>query len=55
MAGDPLAKDDLAVKQDWVRMKRKVNHLSDLHPLTLNIETIFNLPLDIEVRDEDYE
>jgi hypothetical protein len=30
-------------------MKKKIGSIIEIHPLTLNIENIFNLPTDIKV------
>ena len=40
-------------KLEWIRLKKKVETMSDLNPLTLNIETIFTLPETIKVTDDD--
>ena len=45
-------KDELSMKLEWLRMKRKVNNLSEMHPLTLNIDAIYNLPPDIKITDD---
>ena len=37
------------MKPEWVRMKRKIGSISEMHPLTLNIDNIFNLPSNIKV------
>lgn len=49
------AEDILAMKHEWVKLKRSIKSINDLHPLSINIELIHNLPCDIYVKDEDEE
>jgi len=42
-------KEDLIVKPEWVRIKKKIGSIVEMHPLTLNIDNIFNLPSNIKV------
>lgn len=42
----------LSEKLDWIRLKKKVTNISDLNPLTINIEQIYTLSPDIEVTDD---
>jgi hypothetical protein len=37
------------MKPEWVKMKRQVGSILEMHPLTLNIDNIFNLPSNIKV------
>ncbi|CDW75714.1 UNKNOWN [Stylonychia lemnae] len=38
-------------KLEWVRLTRKIEYLSDIDSLTMNIETILNLPLELKLQD----
>lgn len=40
-------------KLEWIRLKKKIEYITDLNPLTLNIEGIYTLPINIKVKDED--
>ncbi len=37
------------IKSEWVRMKKKVGSLVEMHPLTINIDNIFNMPSNIKI------
>jgi hypothetical protein len=49
MYSDQQLKDELLVKPEWVRIKKKIGSIVEIHPLTLNIDNIFNLPNNIKV------
>jgi hypothetical protein len=40
------------MKLEWIRMKRKINSISDYHPLTLNMDTIYSISGDLKVLDD---
>lgn len=40
-------------KLEWIRLKKKLETMNDLNPLTLNIEGIFTLPEGIKVTEDD--
>eukprot|EP00347_Sterkiella_histriomuscorum_P004332 403360849 len=40
-------------KLDWIRLKKKIEDITDLDPSSINIESIFNLPSNIKVKDDD--
>jgi hypothetical protein len=40
-------------KLEWIRLKKKIEFITDLNPLTMNIETIYTIPETIKVADED--
>ena len=42
----------LSEKLEWITLRKKLTNITDLNPLTLNMEQIFNLPKDIQVTDE---
>ena len=46
---DQQLKDELLIKPEWVRIKKKIGSIVEIHPLTLNIDNIFNLPSNIKV------
>ena len=46
--------DELAMKIEWIHIKKKIGSLSDYHPSNLNIDTIMNFPLDLKVFDNDH-
>ena len=45
-------KEELQFKADWIKMKRKVGSISDMHPATLNIDTIFNLSNTLKIVED---
>ena len=40
-------------KKEWIRLKKRLDFMSDLNPLTLNIEQIYTLPEKIKVAEDD--
>jgi hypothetical protein len=36
--------EELQVKSEWIKLKKKQGSLIEMHPLTLTIDTISNLP-----------
>ncbi|CDW79524.1 UNKNOWN [Stylonychia lemnae] len=42
----------IAEKLEWIRLKKKITNFDELSPLTMNIETIFSLPQEIQINDQ---
>lgn len=39
-------------KLEWIRLKKKLDYITDLDPLILNIEGIFNLPENLKIAED---
>lgn len=40
-------------KLEWIKLKKKIEYICDINPLTLNIEGIYTLPEGIKVAEDD--
>ena len=45
----------ISEKLDWIRLKKKMPELHSISPLQLNMDSIYSLPVDLQVEDSDKE
>lgn len=43
------SRDDLKISTEWIKLKKEIGSITERHPLTLTIDTIFNLADDAKV------